>query len=71
VRKDKEEGEMAFVSYHKLSKKKRREIDHAKRGAWGSVSPVTKKVMSQKVYSRKKTHRWQRESPPVDFFHVE
>jgi hypothetical protein len=54
-----EEGfEVAYVSYGKLSKKKRREIDQGKRVTWGNVSPVTKKVTSEKVYDRKKAQRW-------------
>jgi len=58
---------MAFVSYGKLSKKKRREIDQAKRATWGSVSPVTKRVASEKAYNRKKAQRWQREPPELGF----
>ena len=61
---------MAYVSYKKLSKKKRREIDQGKRATWGSVSPVTKKVKSAKVYNRKKIQQRQRESPPLDFLVV-
>jgi len=56
---------MAYVSYRKLSKKKRREVDQTKRITWGSVSPVTKKVPSQKVYNRKKAQRWQGGSPTL------
>jgi len=54
---------MAFVPYGKQSKKKRREMDRAKRAEWGNISPVTKKIASRKVYDRKKTQRWQ--EPPV------
>lgn len=52
---------MAYVCYRKLSKKKRKEIDQAKRGTWGNVSPVTKKTTSAKVYNRKKAQRQHRE----------
>jgi len=54
---------MAYVSYKKLSKRKRREIDQGKRATWGSVSPATKKVESAKAYDRKKIQRRQREWP--------
>lgn len=59
---------MAYVCYQKLSKKKRREIDQAKRATWGSVSPVTKKVASEKVYNRKRTQRWQAEATTLGSF---
>ena len=32
---------MKFVPYGKLSKKKKRELDRARRGGWGGMSPVT------------------------------
>jgi len=60
---------MAYVSYGKLSKKSQREIDRVKRSTWEGISPVTKKVASKKVYSRKKTQRWQRESPMLGFYY--
>lgn len=43
-----------FVSYEKLSKKKQKEINAAKRGDWGLVKPVTKVKPSAKLYNRKK-----------------
>ena len=58
---------MVYVSYLKLSKKKRREIDQTKRATWGSVSPVTKRIPSQKVYNRKKAQRWQGGPPTLGF----
>ena len=42
-----------FVSYEKLSKSKKRELDRKKRVTWGNVNPVTKKVESKKLYKRK------------------
>jgi len=30
-----------FVEYEKLSKKKKREIDKARRATWGDIVPVT------------------------------
>jgi len=58
---------MAYVPYQKTSKRKRREIDQTKRVTWGSVSPITRKVESAKVYSRKKIQRRRMEPPTLDF----
>ena len=33
-----------FIPYDKLSKKKRREFNAAKRGSWNGISPVTRKA---------------------------
>lgn len=43
-----------FVEYEKLSKKKQKEINNAKRGTWGNIKPVTKVKPSAKVYDRKR-----------------
>lgn len=53
-----------FIPYEKLSKKKRRELDAARRGSWGGVNPVTKKPQNSKAYNRRKTQDWKRELPP-------
>ena len=42
-----------FTPYDKLSKKKKRELDKAKRGTWG-ISPITRKPPNPKAYKRKK-----------------
>ena len=42
-----------FVPKGKLSKKVRKELDRQKRVTW-AFSPVTKKVESKKLYSRKR-----------------
>ncbi len=42
-----------FVSRDKLSKKARKELDSQRRMLW-QHSPVTKKIESKKLYSRKK-----------------
>ena len=42
-----------FVPKGKLSKKARKELDRQKRVTW-VFSPVTKKVESKKLYSRKR-----------------
>lgn len=43
-----------FVPYEKMSKRTRRELDRQRRGSWGAISPVSRKVESKKVYNRKK-----------------
>lgn len=45
---------MKFVPYGKLSKKKKRELDRARRGCWGGMSPVTRRGENPKAYKRKK-----------------
>ena len=45
---------MKFVPYGKLSKKKKRELDRARRGGWGGMSPVTRRGENAKAYKRKK-----------------
>ena len=52
-----------FVPYEKLSKKEKRKIDQMKRGSWGDVNPVSRKVESKKVYNRKRTQDWKKEPP--------
>ena len=46
----------SFVSYKKLSKKKRRELDKQRRVVWG-FSPVTRKARNPKAYQRQKARR--------------
>ena len=38
-----------FIPYEKLSKKKKRELDAAKRGTWGALKPVTRKPVNSKA----------------------
>ena len=45
---------MKFVPYGKLSKKKKRELNRARRGGWGGMSPVTRRGENPKAYKRKK-----------------
>lgn len=45
-----------FVPYDKLSKRRKCELDRARRTTWGAMSPVTKKKDSATIYNRKK-HR--------------
>ena len=52
---------MSFVSYDKLSKKARKEIDKKKRKVW-ECSPVTTRVESKKAYNRQRSNKL-----PIDF----
>ena len=47
-----------FVPYEKMSPKQRREIDRTRRGDWGDISPVSRRIESAKQYNRKKAQRW-------------
>lgn len=47
-----------FISFEKLSKKKQRELNNAKRSTWGALNPVTRKSENPKAYNRKKARRW-------------
>lgn len=57
-----------FIPYEKLSKKEKRKLDAMRRGSWGDVNPVSRKVESKKAYHRKRTQDWKKELPdPVSF----
>lgn len=56
-----------FVPYEKLSKKKQRELDAVRRGSWGNLNPVSRKVESAKKYDRKKARKWKDDSMTVLF----
>ena len=43
-----------FVSYDKLSKKKKREVNAKKRGTWNGFNPVTRKPENFRAYNRNK-----------------
>lgn len=43
-----------FVPFEKLSKKKQKELNKAKRNTWGLTDPVTKCSENKKIYNRKK-----------------
>ena len=43
-----------FIPYEKLSKKRKRALDAARRGSWGGLSPVTRRPENPKAYKRKK-----------------
>jgi len=50
-----------FIPYEKLSKKKKRKMDLAKRQTWGELNPVTRKPENSKDYNRNKARDWKRE----------
>lgn len=54
-----------FIPYEKLSKKKQRELNAAKRGSWGGLNPVTRRPENPKAYNRQKAQQWRREAPPA------
>ena len=56
-----------FIPYEKLSKKKQRELNAAKRGTWGSFSPVTRRPENPKAYNRKTAQGWEHDPDPAPF----
>ena len=48
---------MKFIPYGKLSKKKKREADRARRGGWGALSPVTRRPDDPRAYNRSREKR--------------
>ena len=46
-----------FVPYEKKSKKKKREIDAARRGSWGGLDPVTRVPPPPGAYNRSKAKK--------------
>lgn len=53
-----------FIPYEKLSKKKKREIDRARRTTWGELNPVTRKSPNPRAYDRQKARRWKFQDHP-------
>ena len=49
---------MTYIPYKKQSKRKQREEDQRQRGTWGQIKPITQKIESAKIYSRKKARHW-------------
>lgn len=45
-----------MISYNKMSKKQKREIDASRRTTW-AISPVTRKPQNPKAYNRRKALR--------------
>lgn len=46
-----------MVSYEKLSKKAKREVNAKRRGTWYGLSPVTRKPTNSRAYDRGKAKR--------------
>ena len=55
-----------FIPYEKLSKKKQRELNAARRGTW-TINPVTRKPANPKAYNRKTARNWKDDSNSVLF----
>ena len=55
-----------FISYSKLSKKKKKEINNLKRGSWHGLNPVTSKPPNPKAYNRQKSRSWRDEIHDLD-----
>ena len=53
-----------FISYEKLSKKKKRALDAGKRTVW-AISPVTRRPENPKAYNRKKAQKRTNDSGSV------
>ncbi len=47
-------SERSFIPYEKMSKKKKREQDAARRGDWGGLDPVTRVPPEPRAYDRAK-----------------
>ena len=58
-----------FIPYEKLSKKKQRELNAARRGTW-TINPVTRKPANPKAYNRKTARKWKDDSHSVPFVSV-
>jgi len=56
-----------FIPFEKLSKKKQRELNAAKRSTWGPLSPVTRKPENSKAYNRRKAQSWKMNPNSVPF----
>lgn len=55
-----------YIPYEKLSKKKQRELNAARRGTW-TLNPVTRKPANPKAYNRKTARKWKDDSNSVLF----
>ncbi len=57
-----------FVPYEKMSKRERRALDRQRRGSWGAISPVSRRIESKKRYNRKKAKQEQHSASPLFYF---
>ena len=55
-----------FIPYEKLSKKKQRELNAARRVSW-TINPVTRRPENSKAYNRKTARNWKDDSNSVPF----
>lgn len=55
------------IPYEKLSKKQQKELDKARRGSWGAISPVTRRPDNPRAYKRRKAQRWEND-PTLSLF---
>jgi hypothetical protein len=51
-----------FIPFEKRSKKKQQEQFAQRRGAWGGLSPVTRRPGNPKAYNRQKARKWNDDS---------
>ena len=51
-----------FIPFDKLSKKERRKQNHARRGDWGALNPVTRRSENPKAYKRSKARSWKKDA---------
>ena len=58
-----------FIAYNKLSKRKQRQVNAAKRGKWGDISPITRRSASPKAYKREKIRPWSDDDSGAGFFY--
>ena len=56
-----------FIPYEKLSKKKQRELARERRGSWGEINPVSRRVESGKRYNRRKAKQVDADALPSLF----
>lgn len=56
-----------FIPYEKLSKKKKKELNAARRGTW-DINPVTRRPANPKAYNRKTARKWKNDSNSVPFY---
>jgi len=57
-----------YIPLEKRSKREQKEYFAARRGSWGSVSPVTRKPPNPKAYNRKRSGQRYENEPPPGFF---
>ncbi len=57
-----------FIPKEKLSKKKKRELNAAKRNTWGALNPITRKPDNPKAYNRRKAQDRKDDSDSVSFY---